>query len=41
MNTFGSVVRYMDQVYRCEACGQEFESRSELLRHTYDVGLVD
>jgi DNA-directed RNA polymerase subunit RPC12/RpoP len=29
------------QEYRCEACGQTFETRSELERHVHTTGLVD
>jgi DNA-directed RNA polymerase subunit RPC12/RpoP len=27
--------------YECVACGATFESREAMLRHTYDIGLVD
>jgi len=27
--------------YVCEACGEEFDSETELRDHVYDVGLVD
>lgn len=30
-----------EQRYVCEACGEEFESETELREHTYEIGLVD
>jgi DNA-directed RNA polymerase subunit RPC12/RpoP len=30
-----------DSEYRCVACGQRFETHSELERHVHQVGLVD
>jgi len=27
--------------YRCAACGETFETRSDLERHVHDAGLVD
>jgi DNA-directed RNA polymerase subunit RPC12/RpoP len=34
---------YMDdhEVYRCEACGKEFDSERALQAHVRSVGLVD
>ncbi len=29
-----------EDTYRCEACEETFESREELRRHVYDIGLV-
>jgi hypothetical protein len=29
------------ETYECDACGEAFESREALLRHTYDAGLVN
>jgi len=28
------------ETFRCEACGKEFESRTELQRHIREIGLV-
>ena len=29
------------QIYVCEACGEEFDTEEELHRHLYAVGMVD
>lgn len=31
----------MDEEYRCEACGETFETRTALERHVHEIGLVD
>ena len=30
-----------DDSYRCDACGETFETEAELERHVHDIGLVD